>query len=295
MAWICSVESEGLRLHLANGLSPLLTVKSNPTHKKFYCPECLTASYQSLQSGTMCELCQQGTYQKSISFTADSLVRTLALQDEKLVLQKKQEADYSLKSCDLQTSLILNLSSSKTSPTLGIKDWIKSCKKLPLEGSIVDGVFYQRQKLGHGIKGKDGGYWATPNTMDFLPLRSQEALDRQFATTRKGRTKPANLREQVHPQCYPTPTAQDFKRRGPNSKQKGLSNVENFPTPAARDWKDNGKSPAELERNSQTLASIAGGQLNPQWVEWLMGYLPEWTELSPSVIALFPKQRGKRL
>jgi len=29
--------------------------------------------------------------------------------------------------------------------------------------------------------------------------RSPEALERQFATTRKGRTKPGNLREQVKP------------------------------------------------------------------------------------------------
>jgi hypothetical protein len=52
-----------------------------------------------------------------------------------------------------------------------------------------------------------------------------------------------------------------------------------FPTPAARDWEDNGKSPAELERNSVTLATIAGGSLNPTWVEWLMGFPPNWTEV----------------
>src|SRR5690606_23379400 len=39
--------------------------------------------------------------------------------------------------------------------------------------------------------------WATPNTMDHIGQRSDEALIRQATTTRKGRTKPANLREQV--------------------------------------------------------------------------------------------------
>lgn len=43
-------------------------------------------------------------------------------------------------------------------------------------------------------------FWATPNTMDYLPQRSPEALIRQAATTRKGRTRPANLREQVCPE-----------------------------------------------------------------------------------------------
>ena len=52
-----------------------------------------------------------------------------------------------------------------------------------------------------------------------------------------------------------------------------------LPTPTARDWKDNGKSPAELVRNSTTLATIANGPLNPNWIEWLMGYPQGFTEL----------------
>lgn len=38
---------------------------------------------------------------------------------------------------------------------------------------------------------------------------------------------------------WPTPTAQDFKRRGPSSKQQGLSNAVMWPTPKASDWKRN--------------------------------------------------------
>ena len=43
--------------------------------------------------------------------------------------------------------------------------------------------------------------WHTPNTMDGLPVRSEEALRKQARGTRKGRTKPANLREQVDPKA----------------------------------------------------------------------------------------------
>jgi hypothetical protein len=52
-----------------------------------------------------------------------------------------------------------------------------------------------------------------------------------------------------------------------------------WPTPTSRMHKDNGKSPSELNRNSETLAMKAGGQLNPQWVEWLMGFPDGWTDL----------------
>lgn len=37
------------------------------------------------------------------------------------------------------------------------------------------------------------------------------------------------------------------------------------------------------------------GRLNPEWVEWLMGYPTEWTELSASVIPWFRSKRKKLL
>lgn len=47
--------------------------------------------------------------------------------------------------------------------------------------------------------GKGCGWWATPNTMDYLPQRSPESLLKQRNGTRKGRSRPANLREQINP------------------------------------------------------------------------------------------------
>ena len=55
-----------------------------------------------------------------------------------------------------------------------------------------------------------------------------------------------------------------------------------WPTPCARAWRDNGKSPSELARHTKTLATHAGGPLNPTWVEWLMGFPVGWTELNNS-------------
>lgn len=76
--------------------------------------------------------------------------------------------------------------------------------------------------------------WATPNTMDGMAPRSEEALRRQATTTRKGRKSPANLREQVDPKAveiykeenWPTPTVAEGGKIGnnPNYGQLGLSN-----------------------------------------------------------------------
>lgn len=52
---------------------------------------------------------------------------------------------------------------------------------------------------------------------------------------------------------WPTPTRQDFKKRGPNSRQQGLADVQDSKC----------------------------GQLNPEWVELLMGWPLGWTSLIP--------------
>jgi hypothetical protein len=57
-----------------------------------------------------------------------------------------------------------------------------------------------------------------------------------------------------------------------------------FPTPTARDWKSGkGKTQSERGRTAgPSLAEVSGGQLNPMWVEWLMGFPLGWTDLEGS-------------
>jgi len=59
--------------------------------------------------------------------------------------------------------------------------------------------------------------WATPNTMDALPPRSEEGTKKLQEGHRKGRKRPSNLREQVDKKTmalyetnYPTPTTKGF-------------------------------------------------------------------------------------
>ena len=131
--------------------------------------------------------------------------------------------------------------------------------------------------------------WATPNTMDHLPQRSPEALIRQATTTRRGRTRPANLREQICPETvalWPTPTSRDYKdgsaaacRNVPVNGLLGRAVHQNrlLTTPTASDAVG-----THGGGNSRSLRTDAGGQLNPTWVEWLMGFPIGFTELKPS-------------
>jgi len=88
-----------------------------------------------------------------------------------------------------------------------------------------------------------------------------------------------------------------------------------WPTPQAKDFKGSYGSPqsllAAVERHrlkgvnkqiplsdavmlSQHLQNQIHGQLNPTWVEWLMGFPLEWTELSALVMPWYRSKRGKR-
>jgi hypothetical protein len=76
-----------------------------------------------------------------------------------------------------------------------------------------------------------------------------------------------------------------------------------WPTPRASEYKDCGpvgsKSQVHMNKRDYLCAkakdpSNPTGQLNPQWVEWLMGYRTEYTELSASVTEWFRSKFGKR-
>ncbi|GIO02982.1 hypothetical protein J5TS2_36500 [Brevibacillus halotolerans] len=82
---------------------------------------------------------------------------------------------------------------------------------------------------------------------------------------------------------WPTPVKSDFKRRGPNSKQQGLPEVvKMWPTPASQDAKNSTLPPSQINRDSVPGAIMREGhegQLNPDWVEALMGFPIGWTNL----------------
>jgi hypothetical protein len=100
--------------------------------------------------------------------------------------------------------------------------------------------------------------WATPTTMDKLPPKSEQALLREATVTRPGRAKPANLRDQV-------------------------SNMKNWPTPTVCGNYNQANTDDRIVYTIELQAHESGviGRLNPDWVEWLMGWPIGHTALKP--------------
>ena len=179
-------------------------------------------------------------------------------------------------------------------------------------GLLPDGVNYHHTPNTNGLDGGSNSRkalkarqlpWATPTTMDKLPPKSEQALFREMTIARPGRSQPANLRDQVsNSHNWTTPSASDSQRGGcitenmtGTSLAQQVNTPSKYPTPTACAAK--GSSDASLTRadgrdrtnnrlDHNVFAQSGGGQLNPDWVEWLMGWPIGWTDLAPRALTL---------
>jgi hypothetical protein len=165
----------------------------------------------------------------------------------------------------------------------------------PRWGLMQSGECWEQQTLAHRTSETESGLlekWPTPTVMDSI-TRSKESWEKAQFRPRQGK----NLIKLGDIQFWPTPTA---SVGGPQmmgdklrlSGAKGSNNlagaVKAWPTPTDHNAKE-GAFPAEYNRKTPTLAAEAGGALNPNWVEWLMGWPLGWTDLKPLETDRFQK------
>lgn len=128
--------------------------------------------------------------------------------------------------------------------------------------------------------------WTTPTRMDYAKelMRSTQ----QKAGSRRSLDLPSAVR------LWPTPRANEYKdalQSVPPSRQKdpGKCNLtqavamdQMLATPCARDYRTGQRKRYENKARANNLNDQIGGQLNPTWVEWLMGFPIGWTDLNAS-------------
>ena len=258
----------------------------------------------------------------STSSQADTLANLSPSQVEKKVKKIRDTSGQSIldlsKSSDqlgLLEKMLVDTLNSVSTPYL--RTW--KAKVTP-QGRLV----FQLRASGRTTKEKESGSWHTPTVMDHLPTRTEEALKKQYMNHRKGRTEHSTLRDQV---TFPKPDQMwrtpDNMAGGSNLPgiQKALDEghlkrpsgqpiqirlqdqvreERLWPTPAAHEGRlgyqrrDTGKKGTQKSLSTIVIDTEGGrekttGQLNPTWVEWLMGYPTGWTDLNVSETALSHK------
>ena len=172
-----------------------------------------------------------------------------------------------------------NTSLWKTAQCSLLEDLELSLQTFPRWGSMQNGALYLLPTLVQTISVKEYGlepnnetFFHTPNTTGMDGgSNSRKALKKRleiWPTPRSCSAMAATI----------TPESAWNEKRNPNLETIVGQRI--WPTPTSHNAKET-NAPSESERNTPTLAAQVGGHLNPTWVEWLMGWPPEWTDLKP--------------
>jgi len=232
------------------------------------------------------------TLEKWTAFMRDSLARTLASLESRQAYLREPDQVFTAKSCASLAWYDPSSSSWKTYQQSLVTDWEQYSETWPRWGMTAGGSAYAHPMSKRRITETDGLLFATPNTMDSLPPKSEKALHREMTVTRPGRSQPSNLRDQVTQMrnWFPTPTTVDAGT-GRFNTSVGSSNArptlammakkDMWPTPNASDSRDRGNmsNPAIQRRaaigkqlNLSMVVHPTSGKLSPDWVEWLMNF-----------------------
>lgn len=174
-------------------------------------------------------------------------------------------------------------SSWKTSQRCLLGGLIAFSETWPRAGMTRNGIAFRLLPLVRLTDATAFSSWATPTVVTAIhPGRVKVKPGQQD-----------NLSAQVHRRMnLPTPRASDADRGGRGDLIQAVRGNTNrhfaspaktaCGTPSSRDWK--GMSAASWRSRTTgdttpTLPDQVGGQLNPDWVEWLMGFPIGWTDL----------------
>ncbi len=126
----------------------------------------------------------------------------------------------------------------------------------PQWGLMRDGECWEQRTLEQSIRGTESGsLLPTPDTVN---RDNKKVLFNKNAPSQSGRSLATYAR------TFPTPQASDCRDRG------------NMSNPSIQRRAEKGK-----QLNLPMVAHPTSGQLNPTWVEWLMGWPLGWTDLKP--------------
>ena len=270
-------------------------LSANHTPQAYLCKDRMTAFSRLSRFGmTFAPLTESLGADLLTWFLADSRVRTYQLLGMGPALMASAPA-CGEKWRESSVRYDLGSSSWKIHLSLFPEDLPWSSVTLPKWGMTRSGALFQHPTAERPISGNVAGLWPT------ITVHGNH--------NQPGSSKNAGWGLSSAVKQWPTPTATLATKGGrvtPRKSREGGTLIEavsarSWPTPcasaSASASASKGSSPASLIRKSgksrvndridHAVMASDGGQLNPEWVEWLMGWPIGWTELKPLAMDKF--------
>ena len=158
-----------------------------------------------------------------------------------------------------------------------LEDSEQSLETWPNWGTMQNGVCWEQPMLVQTIKETEFGL--LPNNETFFHTPNTTGLD-GGSNSRKALKK--RMEQWPTPRSFSAMAAKITPQKAWNQKRNpNLETVMGrrmFPTPLSSEYKGNQQM---RDKHQNGLTAVIGGHLNPMWVEWLMGWPLEWTDLKP--------------
>ena len=292
---------------------PSALLNGNHTQQAYCAPDKMTAFSRLSRFGMTYKPLPETRGEELLTlYRAGFLAKTLAQ------LEKEQELTERAAGCGEKwrasfTKYSPDSRSWKTHQCSLLGDLAPFSETWPQWGLMRDGECWEQQTLAHHIRGTEFGLlpngldsFHTPNTlglnggsnsrkalkkrlMFLTPVKSEGNGSAAFKLTHAveasmGRIMP-KMQKNPHKweqfQSWASLNARDWKDSGAsqrNRKSPNLGTQVHWTTPVSDDTSHRTKKYAQ---GGTPLSMQAGGQLNPTWVEWLMGWPLGWTDLKP--------------
>ena len=219
---------------------------------KSYCSDSETESCQSFQSGTTSALSTADPGEDQLTFFAEDFRVKTSVQQVKEQELPEHVRDFGKSMRESLTKYGLALSLPKIHHCFELGDLELSSKIWPRWGIMLDGACWELGTSVRLISAIECGSWPTTTTQDA-----------------KNNGSPSQMRRNTKPL---------------NAAVIGTQTQQKWGTPRCFMHKD-----ALTDRGKGNLGEQVNeahkmkkmGQLNPAWVEWLMGWPIGWTDLKP--------------
>lgn len=270
-------------------------LKSTPMPQVFLSKDKMTKSWNLFQYGMIFQHLTENHGKKILTwYLEDFLVRT-SQQREKGPELPEKEVVCGEKWRGSFAKWNLLSSSWKTHLCSLFGDWIEFSGIWPRWGTMRNGVCWERKTSELHTSVNESGF---SDSTPLFPTPTKNEAGKSKKTPQMTIEKKCQMTLDRLVQIFPTPCKWDALKNAHKLNQEMLSKVvfqeemkKRWDTPCKGDAHPramnrtgpyHGKGQKHLQAQAYeclTEADMIGGQLNPEWVEWLMGWPIGWTEL----------------